>query len=870
MPGGDDALFLEILENWTQGIAIRQDECFVFVNKAFADMCGYASPQEVLALGSSYPLVAASEHERIAQYYKARLEGEEAPESYTMQALRKDGSVWWAENRVQSIAWKGRHAVLIAVTDISERKQAIDALNESEARFRDFAESASDWFWETDDSHRFTSVPEEIVPGITASQVSAIGLTRFDLRSAADKDDEKWRRHRADLEAQRAFRGFVYMQDDADGNVIHIRANGTPILDSDGRFRGYRGTGSNITSLVRREETFRALLESAPDAMVIVDSDGTITQVNRQSEALFGYARGELVGQPVEMLVPERHAGQHHAHRRGYVAAPEPRAMGQAGTLHARTKSGREIPVEISLNAIETGEGTLIATALRDIGERERAESELRASEQRFRSLVEGSIQGVIVHRGLTILFANEEAARILGYASDSDFRLAGPLEVHLHADERDRVKRYAQARLKGEPVPATYEMRALRKDGSTAWLESRATVVDWDGAPAIQSVFYDISDRRRVEDALRVSEARAAENHALLVDAIESLSEGFALFDKDDRLVMTNSQILKFYETVAHLWVPGTSFDEIIRGISKAGLEPQARGREEDWFRERKDRHEQPSGPFERQLGPDQFFLMNERRTSGGGVVSVATDITDLKKAERQLRKANEDLEARVADRTRDLSQKTELLEATFESISEGFALFDEDDRLVFCNAKYKSTFAAIADLIEPGITYEALLRATVETDVASHPGEDLEDKVQKRLAQHRNPGEDIEVRLKNGRWLLITERRTSNDGIALVHTDITGLKQIEAELRLLQARFLEAIESLPMSFVIYDDEDRVVLANSVTEDFFPPLKGHIEPGTTAREMIRRNLDAKWFPDGVGQEEEWIEARLANFRDDT
>lgn len=317
-------------------------------------------------------------------------------------------------------------------------------------------------------------------------------------------------------------------------------------------------------------------------------------------------------------------------------------------------------------------------------------------------------------------------------------------------------------------------------------------------------------------------------------------------------------------------MWVPGTSFEDVIKGIAESGLEPKASGREEEWLRERRNRHRNPTGPFERQLGTDQFFLMNERKMSGGGVVSVATDISDLKRAERQLRKANEELEARVAQRTQDLSEKTALLEATFESISEGFALFDKDDRLVFCNAKYKSTFAPIAHLIEPGVAFETLLRASVEDDIISHPGDNAEARIQTRLAQHRNPGEDIEVMLSDGRWLIINERRTSEGGVTLVHTDITKLKQVEAELRLAQARFVEAVESLPMSFIIYDDEDRVVLANSVTEEFFPALKGYLEPGTSAREMIRRNLAAKWFPDAVGREEEWINARIGNFRDET
>ncbi|MET3960725.1 PAS domain S-box-containing protein [Marmoricola sp. OAE513] len=132
----------------------------------------------------------------------------------------------------------------------------------------------------------------------------------------------------------------------------------------------------DVTSKRREERLFRGLLEAAPDAMVIVDQTGTIVLVNAQVESRFGYEREELIGQSVEILVPERFAGMHAGFRQGYVAGPRTRPMGLAGDLYARRKDGSEFPVEISLAPLETEEGLLVSAAVRDISERRQMQAE--------------------------------------------------------------------------------------------------------------------------------------------------------------------------------------------------------------------------------------------------------------------------------------------------------------------------------------------------------------------------------------------------------------------------------------------------------------------------------------------------------------
>lgn len=163
-----------------------------------------------------------------------------------------------------------------------------------------------------------------------------------------------------------------------DGGQFRARTVVGPVRGCDGEVTGFVKILQDISSQWSRELMFRGLLESAPDAMVVVGGDGLITLVNRQTELLFGYRRDELVGQPVELLVPERLHRRHIGHREGFFTAPQVRPMGAGLKLLGVRKDGTEFPIEISLSPLETDQGPQACAAIRDVTERREQEARLR------------------------------------------------------------------------------------------------------------------------------------------------------------------------------------------------------------------------------------------------------------------------------------------------------------------------------------------------------------------------------------------------------------------------------------------------------------------------------------------------------------
>jgi formate hydrogenlyase transcriptional activator len=253
------------------------------------------------------------------------------------------------------------------------------------------------------------------------------------------------------------------------------------------------------------QNTIERLFEFSPDAILVTDGDGIMRAANPRAEELFGYASQELIGQPVEILVPKRFRASHPRHREDYNAAPRARQMGAALNLFGVRKDGTEFPVDIMLKPISTDTGPAVVTFIRDATEQRAAQEALRQNDLRLRSIVESISEYAIylLDRDGHVMTWNPGAERIKGYKADEI--VGRHFSRFFTQEEIDRnhpaeLLRRAAARSRVEE-----EGWRIRKDGSRFWANAVISAIrDSTGAlTGFSKITRDVSDRKQAQESM-------------------------------------------------------------------------------------------------------------------------------------------------------------------------------------------------------------------------------------------------------------------------------------------------------------------------------------------------------------------------------
>ena len=602
------------------------------------------------------------------------------------EAERGDARVWrrrLASGRVvevhRNVLPDGN--VVQIYNDVTEEERSRARLADSERRFRDVAASASDWVYETDADRRLSYVSERFADSYGPDYLDVIGR-RIDELSVNERGTAEWNAHEADIFARRPFRDFISALRTPNG-IRYIRFSGVPMFGADGVFQGYRGAGTDITAARAAESEAaraRAVLETALDGvdlgLLIYDADCRIIATNRRLGILTGIPETlHEPGTPVDLAV-------RHQAVRGDFGPGDPeqitrevmdRALSPDLRSWKRRMGGRVI--EIHRNILPDGS---VAQIYQDITEAEEARARLEESERRFRDVADAASDWVW-ETDAADRYTYQSDRFALCYGPDYE-AILGKRRIDVAAEDvtaprwvalQEQIAQHRPFRDFVYTLNTPRGPRIARVSGLPRFASDGTTFLGYRGAAS------DITAQVEAERDARTARERLFESINVLLDC-------FVMWDAHDRLIMCNADYAALYPGLEV--APGMPFSAVVDHVA-ARLAERFDGLDvAQWQRERRALHEACDGLAREVMHYDgRWFRLVERRTSEGFIVSVLTDVTQIKQAQVEASDARALAEAANVAKSEFLSRMSHELRTPLNSVL-GFGqlmLFNRKDPL-------------------------------------------------------------------------------------------------------------------------------------------------------------------------------------------
>jgi adenylate cyclase len=393
--------------------------------------------------------------------------------------------------------------------------------------------------------------------------------------------------------------------------------------------------------------------------------------------------------------------------------------------------------------------------------------------EMRYALVTEAMTEGVYDWNVATgALWVSARLNEIMGFEPEA--LTAADWNARIHEDDFDGYREALRRYFKGETPAHICEYRVRRQSGDLIWVSDRGRCVRDDAGRAVRLVgaINDITAHRLAEASLRRSEER----YALAMQAVDegvydwNLETGEIYYSESvhNAVGLTPAQM-----STADDWFGRIHPDDQPRW--RAALVDHFKRRAERFLCEFRYRDTDDEWRWARQHGIARF----DDTGRATRVIGATGDITELKRQQSAAAEAQEQLAQAI------------------DAISEGFSLYDAEDRLVLCNEQYRQIYAGLEDVLKPGLKHEEILRAFAGRGFIPEADIDSEKWVRQRLHRHLNPGAPYEQQLADGRWVKVAWRKMASGGIAGIFTDITELKEIEFALRESERRYAQAMES-------------------------------------------------------------------------